>query len=163
MSRWETAGVGATNSGYAVPKVTQQSTSVAGSSTYILSISLNNAAENIYSLYGDTRHPMIVPASYQVSSPFGVNFGGVPTEFYQFSPNSEFDSWLTIGPTNGTWTRGPGTNGLLSAIGIDWDGGAAAADEWLRVDDGALFWMDPDQGPGGSSPGRVCHYVPILV
>ena len=78
--------------------------------------------------------------------------------FFGIFPDSQFDSWLTIGPTEGEAT-------LLSAIGIDWAGDDAAADEWLHVDDGALFWMDPDgPGPPGAikRPSRFSVYISFL-
>ena len=39
--------------------------------------------------------------------------------------------------------------GALSSIGIDWDTWTASAG--LSVDNGAVFWMSPDDGPSGSA------------
>ena len=88
---------------------------------------------------------MEVPASLQQATPFGVNLGGSNTAFYAVMPDCEFDSWLTVGPTDGS------DNGAISAIGVEWD----AWDETtaMSVDNGAVFWMNPDDGPGKGAAG----------
>lgn len=52
---------------------------------------------------------------------------------------AEFDSWLTVGITDGD------SAGALSAIGIDFD--AWTESGGLGTSDGAVFWMSPDDGP----------------
>jgi hypothetical protein len=113
---------------------------------------------------------MLIPAALQQDTPFGVNLGGSNPQFFPVMPDCEFDSWLTVGPTDGN------NNGDISAIGIDFDGWdetcvgrspcrlAAAASRdgrrrgltdrcvcacshQLSIDNGAIFWMDPDNGP----------------
>ena len=54
------------------------------------------------------------PPSYQVNAPFGTNIGGVNSAFFETSPESQYDSWLTIGLTDGN-------NGEISSAGIDWN------------------------------------------
>ena len=56
---------------------------------------------------------------------------------------AEFDGWLTVGITGGDG------GGALSSIGIDWDTWTASAG--LSTDNGAVFWMSPDDGPTGSA------------
>ena len=66
---------------------------------------------------GDSR-PMRVPAALQQDAPFGVDLGGANPQFFPIVPACEFDSWLTVGPTDGS------ANGDVSSIGIDftkWD------------------------------------------
>jgi hypothetical protein len=66
---------------------------------------------------GDSR-PMRIPAALQQDAPFGVDVGGSNPQFFPIVPECEFDSWLTVGPTDGS------NNGAVSAIGIDftsWD------------------------------------------
>ena len=54
----------------------------------------------------------------------------------------QFDSWLTVGITDGD------SHGSLSSIGIDWDGWSLT--QGITADDGAVFWMDPNAAPGGT-------------
>jgi hypothetical protein len=56
---------------------------------------------------------------------------------------AEFDGWLTVGITGGD------TTGALSSIGLDFDGWTA--DAGLTTDNGAVFWMSPDDGPSDSA------------
>ena len=51
----------------------------------------------------------------------------------------EFDSFITLG------MDGPALQpGAISAIGIDWDSWTETTG--LRINDGAVFFMDPDHG-----------------
>ena len=88
---------------------------------------------NCYSLAGLDRHPTSVPPARQVAAPFGVNKGGNNPAYWAYSAEAEFDSWVTVGATDGTAN--------LGSIGIEYD-------EWdethaLEWTDGAIFWMDP--------------------
>jgi hypothetical protein len=56
---------------------------------------------------------------------------------------AEFDGWLTVGITGGD------TAGALSSIGLDFDGWTASSG--LSSDNGAVFWMSPDDGPTGEA------------
>jgi hypothetical protein len=84
---------------------------------------------------------MTLPAAFQTAAPFGANIGGINPAFVAIKPEAEFDSWLSVGPADGS------AGGKISSIGVDF----AAWDEanGLAVDDGAVFWMDPDSGPSG--------------
>ena len=50
----------------------------------------------------------------QEAAPFGANVGGVNPLLVSASPAAAFDSWLTVGVTDGD------SAGRLSSIGIDW-------------------------------------------
>ena len=65
--------------------------------------------------------------------------GGVAAAFIAAVPTTAYDSWLTVGIINGD------AAGALSSIGIDWTSWTASAG--LSADDGAVFWMSPDDGP----------------
>ena len=119
--------------------VTTVSTSgVAGHTTYRVILHLAATVENVYTIYGDSR-PMEFPPAYQVASPFGGDIGGVNPTLISVSPGAAFDSWLTVGITQGN------DAGLISKIGIDFNtwsdtiGLVSAGDSG-----GAVFWMDPD-------------------
>ena len=123
-----------------------QSDGIDGHTTYRLSLRLSDAGpsadkvpENLYTIYGDATHPMIFPEAYQVQHPFGADIGGVNPLLFPAKPESEFDSWLTVGVTEG--------NGLIviATEGIPFDSWSATSP--LRVNDGAVFWMDPAAGP----------------
>ena len=84
---------------------------------------------------------MTVPPAYQVPAPFGTNVGGANPSFWDFSPTAQYDSWLTVGETAGNVAQG------VSSIGVKWD--TWTEDLGLTIDDGAVFWMAPDDAPLG--------------
>ena len=102
--------------------------------TYQLYLELGSEQENVYAIYGTKDHPMSFPASYQVAAPYGNNVGEVSSIFFAISAESEFDGWLAVGPTSGE-----------VSVGIDFDGWTASSG--LSVANGAVIWMNPDEGP----------------
>jgi hypothetical protein len=140
------AAVGETND-YLDAVVTTLAASVPGYTTYTLTASLHaDAANNIYAIEGTADGPMSIPAAYQVAAPFGTDIGGVQPAFFPIANNAargyaEFDSWLTIGLTDGSDPN------ALATIGIDF--GSWTDSTALLVDDGSVFYMDPNSGPGG--------------
>ncbi len=137
------------NNEYVCPKVTEITHcgegGISGYTTYQLSLVVQNPnIMNIYALFGDNKFntftpagQLVVPGAYQVSNIFGTNLGGVPESTYQFSKNSMYDSWLTIGITDGD------PENKLGTIGIDFE-------SWnlntpLIVDNGAVFLLDPEE------------------
>ena len=54
---------------------------------------------NVYAMYGGTAGALTMPAAYQVA--LGATIGGVVPAFYVADPLLEFDSWLTVGLTEG--------------------------------------------------------------
>ena len=124
---------------HTVPPLTADG--VAGYTTYQLSVTLGQGTTNIYSLYGDTTHgPFVLPAAYQVPAPFGGDVGGVNPAFFPMMPTAQYDSWISIGITNG----GAGE------IGIPWSSWSET--NGITADNGAVFWMDPNAAPGGVAP-----------
>jgi hypothetical protein len=59
---------------------------------------------------------------------------------------AEYDSWLTIGVTDGS-APGAISSSPYFDIGTMW-----TADTPLYQDDGGIFYMSPDDGPGGADP-----------
>lgn len=129
--------------------------------TYKLELTLTSGATNIYALFGQSGHPLDLPAAWQMGttksgsswsipatpSPFGADVGGVNHALQQHAPDAAFDSWMTIGETEGT-------PGLLATIGIDWScwqiTDVSRCDDdngLLHITDGAVFLMNPDTGP----------------
>ena len=84
---------------------------------------------------------MSVPAAYQVGFPLGANIGGVNPAFFVISADIEFDSWLTVGVTDGQGVS------ALSSIGVDFDRWTATSG--IETTNGAVFWMNPNDAPGG--------------
>jgi len=123
---------------YVCPKVTQLYTDKADYTTFRLSLLIkpNMNIKNIYAIYGDSQgNHMYIPAAYQVNDIFGRNIGGIDENLIDINSDSKFDSWLTIGVTNGD------RNNLISTIGMDFT-------KWtdingLSVDNGAVFLIDP--------------------
>ena len=118
----------------------------AGWTTYRMSATLKGTASNAYTIYGKTTGSLTLPAAYQCATPFGANTGGTNPAFWAVANNAalgfaQYDSWLSAGLTDGD------AAGALSSIGIDW--GGWTADAGIEVTDGAVFWMSPDDAPGG--------------
>jgi hypothetical protein len=129
---------------FLTPVVEALKTSADGKhTTYRLSVNLKAAAANIYTIYGEKDAVMTIPAAFQTQSPFGANIGGVNPQFYRFNKQCQWDSWLTVGITNGDGAGNLGTIGLHVA---KWDQRRS-----LTVNDGAVFWMDPALGPKKSA------------
>ncbi len=116
---------------------------VNGYTTYQLAVTLGPAAENIYTVYGDTTHgPLVLPAAYQVAAPFGADLGGVNPQFLPMMPDAGYDSWLTVGTTTGN-------SGEISSIGIPF--ASWTADTGITATNGAVFWMDPNAAPSSGT------------
>tara|TARA_Y100000817_G_scaffold314875_1_gene315681 strand:- start:2482 stop:4092 length:1611 start_codon:yes stop_codon:yes gene_type:complete len=131
---------------FVCPKVTEITQcsmgGIKGATTYQLSLVIKDEnIQNIYAIYGDSiseQIAMVIPPSYQVFNSFGSNIGGTSSVTNRLSPNSIYDSWLTIGITDGD------PNNELGTIGIDfssWD-----INNPLIIQNGAVFKMDPDYG-----------------
>lgn len=130
---------------YVCPKITEITNcnegGIDGYTTFQLSLILkpNMNILNLYAVYGDSHTDDIttLPPSYQVYS--GSNIGGISPLMIQLNRDSLYDSWLTIGITDGN------NNNEISTIGIDfssWD-----ANNELRIENGAVFLMDPTNNP----------------
>ena len=123
------------------PKVTEVTVcsegGITGHTTYELSLVFNKGHEykNIYAMYGIKRNKMIIPAAYQDSNYFGSNLGGINEQLLLITPQLKYDSWLTIGLTNGD------SKHTISSVGIDFN--MWNRDKSLVIDDGAIFIMNP--------------------
>jgi hypothetical protein len=115
--------------------------------TYTLAIKLKAAAKNVYTIFGEQTSPMILPPAFQMKAPLGANIGGVDPLFFQFKAAARFDSWITIGITQSD-------RGKMGTIGVKFD--FWNEQTGLTVKDGAVFYMDPDSGPGKASTGPKC-------
>ena len=105
---------------------------IEGHTTYQLSLVVqpNMNIKNIYAIYGDSdnKQMMHIPPAYQSPVNKGQNIGGVSEYMSSIFSETNYDSWLTIGLTNGD------PNNLISAVGIDFN-------SWSES--GAVFVMDP--------------------
>lgn len=130
---------------YVCPKVREvthcSEGGIEGHTTYELSLILkpNTDAINIYALYGDEDITMSIPPAYQDTSNniFNSNIGGVQQGLIDIHPDSRFDSWLTIGITDGNQAN------KISSIGIDFD--TWTNTHGLSIDNGAVFILDPQE------------------
>ena len=111
--------------------IDQVGTSAAGT-TWQLGLTLSGSASNVYTIYGDGTSSMVIPAASQVGAPFGANVGGVSPALIAVNAAAGYDSWLTVGITEGD------SAGALGSVGIDW--GSWTGDTGLTVDNGAVFW-----------------------
>jgi len=128
---------------YVCPKVTEitqcSNGGIQGYTTYQISVIINdNTLKNIYAVFGSTSfsdYTMHIPPAYQIDGIFGENIGGVENAIISIHPDSLFDSWLTIGITDGD------TEDKLNSIGIDFS-------YWnlmnpIDITDGAIYTIDP--------------------
>jgi len=88
--------------------------SIQGYSTYELTLGVNEAAaRNVYKIYGTPTNPLNMPAAYQVVEPYGTNVGGTDPELWPEDHEAQYDSWLSVGITDGD------LESAIGAIGID--------------------------------------------
>ena len=121
----------------------------AGWTTYQLSVDLPAGAANIYAFAGTPSHavgvsaPLVLPAAYQAAAPFGVHAGGIDPAFFALAPESEYDSWITVGVTDASSevSLSPGLSDAMEA----W-----TADAGFESDNAAAFFMTPSDGPSGN-------------
>ncbi len=108
--------------------------------TYRLSVILkdNMNIKNIYALYGNSLNDneFLVPASYQSAISINNNMGGISPSIIGTFPDSEWDSWLTIGITDGD------KNSALSSVGVPF--GSWTEDSSMTITNGAVFILDPE-------------------
>ena len=135
------------NNDYVCPKITQitgchnDNDGIDGYITYQLSLIVkNDNILNIYAIYGEDEHylkPLIIPPAFQGDSIFNNNIGGIPNEFININSDSQYDSWLTIGLTNGDPFN------KISTIGIDFT--SWNENTGIYNTNGAVFLMDPEE------------------
>ena len=117
--------------------VDQMSTSVDGNhTTYRMIVTLQERGSSVYALVGTSKTSMVVPPAYQTPT-FGVNYGGIKPGIVKVVPKAGFDSWLTVGITDGS-------DGLL-ATGIDWAQWNASVG--INDNDAGVFWGNPSNAP----------------
>ena len=130
---------------YVCPKITEVTScggnGLSGYSTYRLSLIIKNSnVKNIYAIYGSDENqefrPMVLPPAYQSNVNFNSNIGGVLPTILNIDPDVQYDSWLTIGVTDGN------VDGSVMTVGIDFS--AWTERTGLTVTNGAVFTMDPE-------------------
>ena len=129
---------------YVCPKITEVTdcgeNGLSGYSTYRLSLIVKNSnVKNIYAIYGedeDVSKPMIIPPAYQSIVNFNSNIGGVLPAILNIDPDTQYDSWLTIGVTDGN------AGNEISTIGIDFT--TWTENSGIHSTNGAVFTMDPE-------------------
>ena len=122
---------------YVKPDVLQMSTSLQGHTTYRLTVTMVGVAHNLYAITGTKKGALEMPPAFQVPSPFGANMAGVNPAFFAIKPEAKFDSWLTVGLTQGDTGNNLGSAGLTTA---DWKGWGKSR---LYSKDAGVFWMNP--------------------
>ncbi|MAD57151.1 MAG: hypothetical protein CMK44_01080 [Porticoccus sp.] len=129
---------------FVCPKITEVTdcggNGLSGYSTYRLSLIVKNPdVKNIYAIYGDDEDspmPMIIPPAYQSIINFNSNIGGVLPAIINIDPDSQYDSWLTIGITDGN------TGNQVSTVGIDFS--IWTETSGIHTTNGAVFTIDPE-------------------
>lgn len=129
---------------YVCPKVTEvthcSQDGISGYTTYQLSLVIQDPEiRNIYAIYGDTQfgdHPMSIPPAHQGISIYGSNLGGVLPEIISLNSDAAYDSWLTIGLTEGD------RDNKLSSVGIDFNSWTET--NGIYTTNAAVFLMNSD-------------------
>ena len=127
---------------YICPKITEMTNcnmgGIDGYSTYRLSVIIkpNMNIKNIYAIYGDSINDMYLPPAYQSDYKTNSNIGGINEYITYLNSDSNYDSWLTIGITNGD------NSNRLSAIGINFNKWTDT--QGLSINNGAVFLIDPE-------------------
>ena len=125
---------------YLCPKITEITScgtgGILGYTTYQLSVVLkdNMNIKNIFAIYGDADNFMYLPPAFNLDNN-NQNIGGVSDSIKHLIPYIMYDSWLTIGLTNGD------PDNKISSVGIDfktWD-----STNGLTIDNGAVFVTNP--------------------
>jgi len=103
-----------------------------------LIINPNQNVKNIYAIFGSDEGRMYIPPCYNENAynNMGKPVGGIYETFIEQLPELLFDSWLTIGITDGD------INHQLSYVGIDFDDWTS--ENALTIDDGAIFLLNPE-------------------
>eukprot|EP01047_Picozoa_sp_COSAG01_P010849 COSAG01_NODE_468_length_16589_cov_4.457429_10_plen_663_part_00 len=116
--------------------ITQVSASVDSAHVTVrLTVSLHKDASTLYSVVGSSSGALTLPPAYQVAPPFGRNVGGVSPALFPVRAEAEFDSYLTVGLTNGD------PSNSLSSVGLDWTKWDASTG--VVNSNCAVFWMSP--------------------
>ena len=110
--------------------------------THVLQLVLESHAKNVYTIFGASNSALSIPPAGQISG-FGVNIGGVSPSIWSKVKSAQFDSWLTVGITGGD------TRSDLASVGLNFKGWTARSG--LHTTNGAVFWMNPDNGPVGDT------------
>lgn len=129
---------------FVCPKVTEVTScgenGLDGYSTYRLSLIVKNSnVKNIYAIYGDDEtspKPMIIPPAYQSIINFNSNIGGVLPAIINIDPDAQYDSWLTIGITDGN------SDNEVMTVGIDFSSWTETSG--IHTTNGAVFTIDPE-------------------
>jgi len=132
------------DSEYVCPKVTEVTScgenGLSGYSTYRLSLIIKNPnVKNIYAIYGSDENspkPMIIPPAYQSIINFNSNIGGVLPAIVNIDSDAQYDSWLTIGITDGN------SDNEVMTVGIDFSTWSETSG--IHTTNGAVFTMDPE-------------------
>eukprot|EP01043_Picozoa_sp_COSAG02_P022592 COSAG02_NODE_1179_length_14040_cov_8.036439_1_plen_1312_part_00 len=117
---------------------------ISGYQTWRVIATPSGSAANVYTVYGQAGAPMQLPSAYQVAAPFGADTGGTNPAFWAVSSEAQYDSWITVGLTNGD------SSSSLASIGLDFNSWADS-DYAYTCDDCAVFWMAPDSAPSGDT------------
>lgn len=127
---------------YLCPKLTEITScgtgGVDGYTTYQLSVVLNDDMNilNIFAIYGDFDNTMYLPPAFNLDNN-NQNIGGVSDSIKHLIPDIMYDSWLTIGLTNGD------PDNKISSVGIDFKSWDTSHD--LEINNGAVFVTDPEE------------------
>ena len=134
--------------GIAIPEL-------AGFTTYHVYANTTNAEDFVSSVYADSDYPAYLSSLGTVyqSEPVGFDFGDDPNPlFFPTFPNSQYDSWLTIGMMSSE------DEGELNNIGMDSALADFNATGNFYIDDGiGGSWFVP--GYPCPDPLAVCQYT----
>merc|ERR1712166_1308927 len=126
---------------YVIPFINEMGSSNSGMVTYQFGVELKHEGTNLYAIVGTSKGAMVIPQAYQTPN-FGVNFGGVKKGVIEQISAAGYDSWLSVGITDGS-------SGLGSA-GIPWKSWTST--KGFSSKDCGIFWMNP---PKSTARGKI--------
>ena len=114
---------------------------VAGHTTWRISAATGGEMQNMYAIFADSNHTVVLPPAFQVPAPFGADVGGTNPQLWSFKPETQYDSWLTVSADDGV----AHASGALTTMGIDLSAWSASAG--LSISSGSIFWLVADKAP----------------
>ena len=129
--------------------ITMSTSKDAKSTTYRLAVKLKGNAASATGIEGSSKGQMFIPPAYQVKS-YGVNIGGVSKDAIKSVKAAEFDSWLTVGITDGDSKKELGNAGLKS------DMKAWNEKQGINNKDCSVFWFE---GKNSTAKGQKAPIV----
>lgn len=122
---------------------------ITGFTTYRLYLILNKEQINLYAMSGTEKDGLRLPPAWQVEKSkdplgsLGSTIGMVNPAYLSYSKALKFDSWVTLGEG----AKSPSNIGFGKKL-VQW-----SKTQGVDADNGAIFFMNPQDGPSNNKKG----------